>query len=135
MSEQHGTDASPERLVSALMEKGALTSDWLPAFKRALPSRVSASERPIFSITTGFWRSASSSQAAIKRSGVLSCSVKQAITRVESALEALQSFDGGGDDEVEGHARVWSDENLKQAITKMEGALETLRQLSDSQES
>ncbi|WP_030749838.1 methyltransferase domain-containing protein [Streptomyces sp. NRRL F-5135] len=35
MTEQQGTDASPERLASALMEKGALTSDWLPAFKRA----------------------------------------------------------------------------------------------------
>ncbi|MEU2058053.1 methyltransferase domain-containing protein [Streptomyces bungoensis] len=35
MTEQHGTDASPERLASALMEKGVLTSDWLPAFKRA----------------------------------------------------------------------------------------------------
>ncbi|MGA5035807.1 methyltransferase domain-containing protein [Streptomyces capoamus] len=35
MAEQHGTDASPERLASALMEKGALSSDWLPAFRRA----------------------------------------------------------------------------------------------------
>ncbi|MER6346617.1 methyltransferase domain-containing protein [Streptomyces sp. NPDC001595] len=35
MSEQHVADASPEGLASALMEKGALTSDWLPAFRRA----------------------------------------------------------------------------------------------------
>ncbi len=34
MTDQHGTDASPEGLASALMEKGALSSDWLPAFKR-----------------------------------------------------------------------------------------------------
>jgi len=35
MTGQHGTDASPERLASALMEKGVLSSDWLPAYKRA----------------------------------------------------------------------------------------------------
>ncbi|MEV0124945.1 hypothetical protein AB0I16_26000 [Streptomyces sp. NPDC050703] len=35
MSEHHEADATPEGLASALMEKGVLSSDWLPAFKRA----------------------------------------------------------------------------------------------------
>ncbi|MCQ4042955.1 methyltransferase domain-containing protein [Streptantibioticus rubrisoli] len=33
MSTQHEAEAGPERLASALIENGALTSDWLPAFQ------------------------------------------------------------------------------------------------------
>lgn len=34
MTEQYAAEAGPERLASALMQKGALSSDWLPAFRR-----------------------------------------------------------------------------------------------------
>lgn len=34
MTEHHDAEAGPERLASALMEKSALTSDWLPAYRR-----------------------------------------------------------------------------------------------------
>ncbi|MEU7050267.1 methyltransferase domain-containing protein [Streptomyces eurythermus] len=34
MTEHHEAEAGPERLASALMEKSALTSDWLPAYRR-----------------------------------------------------------------------------------------------------
>ncbi|MDO0913647.1 methyltransferase domain-containing protein [Streptomyces sp. DT2A-34] len=35
MTEPYEAEAGPERLASALMQKGALSSDWLPAFRRA----------------------------------------------------------------------------------------------------
>ncbi|MDN3259014.1 methyltransferase domain-containing protein [Streptomyces sp. CSDS2] len=34
MTEHHEAEAGPQRLASALMEKSALTSDWLPAYRR-----------------------------------------------------------------------------------------------------
>ncbi|MDF3291980.1 methyltransferase domain-containing protein [Streptomyces silvisoli] len=39
MSEQHEAGAGPERLASALIEKGSLTSDWLPAYQ-AVPRHL-----------------------------------------------------------------------------------------------
>lgn len=45
MTEHESAEASPEGLASALMQKGALTSDWLPAYQRVprhlfLPDRI-----------------------------------------------------------------------------------------------
>jgi protein-L-isoaspartate O-methyltransferase len=39
VSQQHEAGAGPERLASALIENGALTSDWLPAYQ-ALPRHL-----------------------------------------------------------------------------------------------
>ena len=39
MSEQHTAEAGPKGLASALIEKGALTSDWLPAYQ-AVPRHL-----------------------------------------------------------------------------------------------
>jgi hypothetical protein len=53
--------------------------------------------------------------------------LKQAITRVESALEALRSMGADQDAEVEGHVVKWSDEDLKQAVRSLTDALESLK--------
>ena len=59
--------------------------------------------------------------------------LKQAVSELEGALEALLRLDRPSEDaEVEGHGRMLSDENLKQAVTKLEDALEALLQMSSS---
>ncbi len=52
------------------------------------------------------------------------------ITQVEYVLTSLRSLQGTTDDDVQGHLKAYSDENLKQAITSLSDALEALKQIS-----